>query len=621
MGLNTLATILEKRGSEVLDKFLSEEVIITEKLDTYRILFEKQGDDLVFFKKDNTKLNLIERTLTNVWEDAIIELTTIIGDTQLPENIRFGVAYTPVERPIRIPYSNLPKYILTDITLRENNKVKEVYEYDEVIKWSGLLNLGRPPIIFEGKLSEDQINILRNYDLGKFDDLEEKNFSKIIENLFEKTYSEEDIIEGIIIKNGKDLAQIVSYEFNLLNEAYQKDEHSRDFYDMILIKINSFMDNYSLPVLEGETPDEMYLEIVSDIFNNFCKKYPEVLENLNPEYLTPPAYGYFGDLNLLLIKNKETINLLEKGGKIHESLFKVILSSLRKPKKEFGLLTEAATEKFNTFVYLIKDLINEEIETNETNEDYIEEMSSKYGKGNESSLDESRSDNVVIDALNKRKLSDVDNMRVIASIQKAFEPAPLEMEKGNQKVVVYITECQPFTNSQMENIQAINRTWKCPVIIGSIKNERRVKGKEFHLSDGLIKAQLDAVAIFNKDIIPAYFLMDNWSLVELFEYCRSKYEPIAIITDQGKKSEFVIQLYFEDEVMGGRIDVEQNFNIGEMENKDQLPAYRAIEDNLFYSFKEVTPQPIWGLFDSMTTEYRTWSGELLTTQFQGNDFV
>ena len=64
MGLNTLATILEKRGSEFVEKFLSEEVIITEKLDTYRILFEKQGDDLVFFKKDNTELNLIERTMS-----------------------------------------------------------------------------------------------------------------------------------------------------------------------------------------------------------------------------------------------------------------------------------------------------------------------------------------------------------------------------------------------------------------------------------------------------------------------------------------------------------------------------------------------------------------------------
>ena len=164
MGLKTLATILKKRGSEYVEKFLSEEITVTEKLDTYRILFEKQDNNLVFFKKDNTKLNLIERTLTNVWEDAIIELTTIVGDTLLPENMRFGVAYTPVEKPIRISYSKIPKYILTDVTLRKDDKVVEVYEYDEVTKWAGILSMGRPPIIFQGKLSEDQKNILKNYD-------------------------------------------------------------------------------------------------------------------------------------------------------------------------------------------------------------------------------------------------------------------------------------------------------------------------------------------------------------------------------------------------------------------------------------------------------------------------
>ena len=151
--LNALTYLLEKRGEKYVDELLNSDLIITEKLDIYRVLFDKHGDHLVFFKKDNTELNLIERTLTNVWEDAIIELSTIIGDIMLPEGLRFGVAYTPVERPIRIPYSKIPKYVLTDITLRKNNKVVEVYEYDEVNQWAATLGLGRPPIIFSGNLN------------------------------------------------------------------------------------------------------------------------------------------------------------------------------------------------------------------------------------------------------------------------------------------------------------------------------------------------------------------------------------------------------------------------------------------------------------------------------------
>lgn len=609
MGLNTLTTILEKRGSEYVDKFLSDEIVITEKLDTYRVLFEKHGDHLVFFKKDNTELNLIERTLTNVWEDAIIELSTIIGDIMLPEGLRFGVAYTPVERPIRIPYSKIPKYVLTDITLRKNNKVVEVYEYDEVNQWAATLGLGRPPIIFSGTLNEEQKNILINYAEGNLERWHE-NFAKTITRLFGETYSKENIIEGIIIKRDKDLAQIVSYEFDILNEAYEREESSRDFYDLILLNLNRFMDNYQIPVLEGKTSDEMYLELTSDIFNNFCEKFPNIVESVKPDYLTPPAYGYYGGLNLLLIKNKKTIDILEKGGKIYEALFRIIISSLRKPKKEFGLLSESAVNKFNTFVNVIKHVINEEVEPQP-----------QVGLLVENTVNEVRSDNVVIGAMTHRQLSDVDNMRVIASVQKAFEPAMLDVVKGREKIVVYITECRPFTTSQVENIRSMNRNWKCPVVIGAVSSERRMKGDKFLFTDDLIKAQLDAVAIENKDVIPAYFLMESWSLTELFQYLRPKFEPIALITDTGKKSQFAIQLYFEDEVMGGRIGVEKDFNIGEMDNKDQLPAFRAIEDKLIVKFKEVTPPSIWGLFDTMSSEYRTWSGQFITSDFQENKFV
>jgi len=267
----------------------------------------------------------------------------------LPEGLRFGVAYTPVERPIRIPYSKIPKYILTDVTLRKNNKVVEVYEYDEVNQWATTLGIGRPPVIFEGILNNEQKSVLKNYTEGNLEKWH-GNFAKTISKLFGHTYSNEDIIEGIIIKRDKDLAQIISYEFNILNEAYEKEESSRDFYDLILLNLNRFMDNYKIPVLEGKTSDEMYLELTSDIFNNFCEQYPNIVESVKPNYLTPPAYGYYGDLNLLLLKNKKTIQILEKGGKIYESLFRIIISSLRKPKKEFGLLSESAVAKFNTFV-------------------------------------------------------------------------------------------------------------------------------------------------------------------------------------------------------------------------------------------------------------------------------
>jgi hypothetical protein len=624
MGLNNLTTILEKKGSKVLNKFLNEELIITEKLDTYRILFEKQNDKLLFFKKDNTPINLIERTITNVWEDAIIELTTIIGDIKINEGLRFGLAYTPVERPIRIPYSNVPKYVLTDVTFRKNNKVVETYDYNEVTKWASVLNVARPPVIFSGKLSEEQKTVLKKYGLREFDQLNEGNFAKIIENLFNKTYSSENIIEGIIIQGEKDLAQIISYEFEILNEAYQKEEYSRDYYDIILLSLNKFLDNYSIPVLECKLPDEIYLELISDVFNKFCQKHPLIVEGIKSEYLTPPAFGYYGNLNLLLIKNKKTLEILENGGKIYEALYKIILSSLKKPKKEFGLLTEESIKKFNTYVNLIKHIINEEPNVSTEHVEPIEQKTQQLNEtvDSEMPVSESRSDNVIINKMSKKTFSNIDNMRIISSIQKAFTPTPLNVTKGNEKVIIYVTECQPFSASQYENLLMLNKTWNCPIILASVSNKRRMQGEQFHFSDNLVKAQLESLAIFLKDIVPAYFILNSWCLTEIFEYCRPKYEPAALITDIGKKSDFAIQLYFEDEVMNKRINVDENFNIGEIENKDKLQAFRNIEDKNFNEFNKLSCKPILGLFDSMIQEYKTWSGEIKTQfHFQENKFV
>ena len=99
---------------------------------------------------------------------------------------------------------------------------------------------------------------------------------------------------------------------------------------------------------------------------------------------------------------------------------------------------------------------------------------------------------------------------------------------------------------QKENIENLAEMWKAPVLLVCINGGNRVEGKQFHLSDQLKKAQLELLADENTKITPAFFSLESWDLVELFGYCRPKYEPILIITDSDKKSEFVLQLYFEE---------------------------------------------------------------------------
>jgi len=599
--LNTLATILEKRGSEYVDKFLSEKVTITEKLDTYRVLFEKVNGELRFSKKDNSELGLIERVLTNIWEDAIVELSIILNLNLIPEGLSFGIAYTPVNKPIRLMYERLPKYVLTDVTKRDpdTKKVLESYDYDEVTSWATTLGLARPPIVFEGELAESQKQQLIEYAQGNYIDGD-----KLFRIFPEGSYSKAEVIEGIIIKGENQICQVESYEFKILNETYQRVENSREFYDLMLLRINSFMDDYRFPVLEGDNSDDLYLELICDIFNNFCKS-GLIAEDLDPNLLSPPSFGYGGNLNVLLLKNGWTIDILKEGTDIHDAVFKIMLSSFRKYKKAYGLLRESDVAKFNTYVYFI-------------NEATKGAPLPKIGKVE--MITEQGSNNIVVKATEEKIRTDVDTMRVISSVQKAFNPVAPSVRKGKQKCVVYVIDPQPLTEDIKVNVESLAKLWKAPVLLAFVEGERKVEGKDFHLSDQLKRSQLESFADDHQKLVPAFFSLSSWDLIELFEYCRPNYEPIAVITDAEKKSEFVLQLYFEEEVMGERIGVEQNFNIGEMENSQLLLGFRAIEDGNFHAFKQVTPQSVAGLFDSMKSEYKEWNGSV-PSQFQENKFA
>lgn len=594
MGLNTIADVLGKKGQSYVNKILDEEVIITEKLDTFRIKFESINGELKFYKKDNTPITLVERTLTDIWEPAILEIPALINETKLPDGIVFGVAYTPVERPLRIPYTNLPKYILTDMSKRKNGKIIESYDTEEVNHWAGILCMAKPPVLFEGKLTPEQKAILISYDTkeyeGNFD-----TFSQMIKSVLNKSYSDEAIIEGIVIKSGKNISQIISYEFELLNEAYKKTNISRDFYDIVLLSINKFMDSYTLPNIVSESSEEIYIEIISDIFEKYCDS-EKLNEGLEPKYLTSPQYGHIGNLNKKFIKNKKALKYINEDP-IYEALYKVFISSFRKFKKPYGLLSENVVNKFNTYVAIIADKTKEQIDI----DNHI--------------LNESGSDNVVVKELKRRTPNDIDNMKVIASVQKTFMPPTYKINKGKQYCAVYLTELVPFTNSQMMNIQQIHNQWNVPVIIASVSTKKQLKGHKFHLSDDVIIAQMKSLSNFNKALIPTYMLLDTWYLKEIFEYCRPDYEPLIIFTDKGKKSDLSLQLFFEEEVMGGKISVLPEFNIGEMENKEAITAYRAIEDGNGSVFIELTPKAIHNFYDNIINEYRTWEGAIIT-QFE-----
>ena len=483
------------------------------------------------------------------------------------------------------------------MTKRVNGKIVQTYDYEEIKEWASILCMGRPPVLFEGKLNKDQVSQLIAYDTKEYAENFD-TFSRMIESTLGELYSKEDIIEGIVIKSGRNLFQIISSEFDLLNEAYKKQHTSRDFYDIVILSLTEFMESYRLPTFKSEHVDEMYIEVISDIFVKFCEE-ERLNEDFDASYLEAPQYGGIGKLNTKHIKNKEALELMKDP--IHEALYRVFLSSLRKYKKPYGLLSESVVEKFNSYVGVINNRLSLDLAT----------MYGELADSVNQPLNESRSKNVAVKALKRRQPNDIDNMRVIASVQNAFLPQQRNLAQGEQNVAIYLTSFQPFTNAQMTNIEQIHSQWNVPVILAAVGGERELRGRDFHPSDEIVKLQMSALSNFNKALIPSFMLLNNWSLKEIFRFARPHYEPLLIMTDAGKKSEMALQLFYEEEIMGGRLNALEELNLGEMENKDKSPGYRAIEDGNGSLFMEITPKAVHNSYDTLINEYRTWEGAII----------
>ena len=80
--------------------------------------------------------------------------------------------------------------------------------------------------------------------------------------------------------------------------------------------------------------------------------------------------------------------------------------------------------------------------------------------------------------------------------------------------------------------------------------------------------------------------------------------------DINSEEEIDLSNYYE-EIMNNNIDVDKQFNVIELENKDDFALIRTMEDNDAVKFKILTPDPIHNYWNNILTEYKIWNETLL----------
>jgi hypothetical protein len=362
-----------------VDKFISslqdQELIVYEDIEGTKLYIQYNGDRFIIktksFKGD--ELNFVDLTVQKYYNKAFAFFHTLpsyITDI-LNKNWWFVFEYLPDEISSNIKYKKVPKNNLILTSIVKYNKHK--FNYDEIVEYSNLFGVDPIPLIFKGKLTSKQLEVINLFLKTSDDDLKfifgEDNFAKFFYNILnpsiDNSFLMEDgeynnNLEKIIIKiDGND-----KYTFEILNPMFEKNkdnnmtEHSQ-IYSLIIINFLEFLQLVNIEKYKpkGLTNDEMYINLICDIFNDYIFNMKEDIEKWDiiiPEFIKKDKFK----ININLIRNNKTREYIKSNSKI-EYIFKIILGSYnKKRKKPIGIMTDNTVELLNNMVVRIKKHID-----------------------------------------------------------------------------------------------------------------------------------------------------------------------------------------------------------------------------------------------------------------------
>jgi hypothetical protein len=374
--LNTI-----EKGDDFINIISDKELLVYEDIQGSRIFVRYDGQRFIIKPKNlrNDPLNFIDLAIQKFYNPAYYYFNSLpqyITDLLNP-NWWFCFEYFPDLHPANIEYSKTPKNGLILVCIVKGQKYK--YNYDELKEFAALMDVDSLPVIFKGKLSKKQLEIIALFLNSSDEDLKyvfgENNFAKFFYELLNPNFKNSFLmiddefnnnLEKIIMKiDGND-----EYSFELLNPLYKRMSFTNDtnyveIYSQILLNFLEFCQLIDIKKfkVKANTKDEIYIELISQIFNEYIENIKDSIDKWTiviPDFFKDEKFK----LNTDMLLNKKTIEHAKSSKKI-EYMLKVILSSFNhKKKRSFGVFNEQTVILFNEFVDKISNYIDKLLNIN-----------------------------------------------------------------------------------------------------------------------------------------------------------------------------------------------------------------------------------------------------------------
>ena len=354
---------LNKNPEDFIGILKEKELLIYEDIQGAQVFVKYDGKKFIIKPKsiNSEELNFIDLAIQKFYSSIFLYLHTLPNyvTNLLSPTWWFCFEYFPDNQPAHIKYKKKPKNSLILTCIVKGNKY--VYNFEEINEYAKLFNVDPLPVIFKGKLNAKQLEIISLFLNTSEKDLNfifgEENFAyffyKLLNPTIKHSFLMDDFnsnLEKIIIKINNNS----EYSFELLNPQYEKMKLSNkteylENYTIILLNFLEFLQlkNYKDIKLENITKDELYIELICKIFNDYIK---DIEKDIAEWQITIPSFFEEDKfrINTNLIKNEKTKDFIKSNSKI-EYMFKVILGSYSKKKsKALGIFNKKTIEHFNT---------------------------------------------------------------------------------------------------------------------------------------------------------------------------------------------------------------------------------------------------------------------------------
>lgn len=599
MAINNLREVYEKKGEDFLLQLLNNYVIINEKVDgTFFGVKKSKNDTFRYFKKSG-EITYVDRVLMKYYNSAIshFEQMPLEKRQRIPSNFYFGFEYFTRGDSMNHKYSTLPKngLVLSYIhRLNDSGEVVATVQHKEQLdRWADYLNVERPPIVFEGYLTDDQKKEILDFVYATADQLLKKfkttSFSKyILSVLMQETkanFLDHEIgenIETLIFRfydeqnDGEEkvfLAKIVDPLFQNRESANEltKENRSQDYIWLIVIDLMNHFELYDLTDLRkmasGSNFDERYVSLINSIFKDFIAEYSSKYEGLNleiPEYLKRPEFA----LDLSLIRDKD-IEKMVKSDDTYAEIYKILLNFFRRTRKKTtaSFFTPELLSQLNIIVTKIRNIIMGD----EVYESLFPSFSEFIGSTNED-----------------RVLSEKE-----ATVQQ-------QNKKELTPVNLLVGSFQPIHLGHIKALEKLKEKNDLPTILIAIKPNSQTTLSPF--SNSTTKRMLEKARREHGDLIIDFKIVTSNQLEEIIEAISEKYKPMLCGISEKRSKDYLLQLdYIKKKNIPLRLANE--FKIV------QLPIFvksndviNAIKSSDFSQYKKLVPNSIESEFYNLQKE-------------------